>query len=71
MKTTIKYKDGKLNAIGKTIKKYRKQNELTQEQLCNQMQLIGIDLSINSLKKIESSNRIIKEYELARILYNF
>ncbi len=71
MKSTIKYKDGKLNAIGKIIKKYRVQNNLTQEQLCDKLQLLGIDMSINSLKKIESEDRIIKEYELARIFYNF
>lgn len=71
MKSTIKYKDGKLNAIGKIIKEYRNQNNLTQEQLSNKMQLLGIDMSINSLKKIECGDRIIKEYELARIFYNF
>ncbi len=64
MKSTIKY-NSKLNAIGDKIKKYRKQNHMTQEQLCSKLQLLGIDMSVNSLKKIEVGNRIIKEYELA------
>lgn len=69
MKSNIKY-NGRLNAIGKKIREYRKKNKLTQEQICRQMQLFGIDMSINSLKKIEKNDRIIKEYELARIFKN-
>lgn len=67
MFSTIKYND-KLNAIGYKIKEYRKLNNITQETVCKNLQLLGIDMSINSLKKIEKGDRIIKEYELARIL---
>ena len=70
MTRTIKYKNGKLNAIGKVIKEYRNHNQLTQLQLSSKMQLLGLDMSIDSLKKIESGKRIIKDYELARIFYN-
>ena len=38
---------------------------MTQQQLTDKMQLFGIDINKNSLQKIESNNRIIKEYELA------
>lgn len=64
MKSNTKYK-GKLNAIGKDIRKYRQKLSLSQPQICSQMQLIGIDMTINSLNKIETGDRIIKEYELA------
>lgn len=67
MFTTIKY-NNKLNAIGYKLKEYRKLNNMTQEEVCKKLQLLGIDMSVNSLKKIEKANRIIKEYELARIL---
>lgn len=67
MFSTIKYND-KLNAIGYKIKEYRKLKNITQETVCKKLQLLGIDISINSLKKIEKGDRIIKEYELARIL---
>lgn len=67
MFSTIKYND-KLNVIGYKIKEYRKINNLTQETVCKKLQLLGIDMSVNSLKKIEKGDRIIKEYELARIL---
>jgi len=64
MRSNVKYK-GKLNAIGKDIRKYRKKQKLTQPQICNQMQLLGIDMTVNILNKIETGNRVIKEYELA------
>lgn len=64
MNNTIKY-NGKLNAIGSKIKEYRIKNNMTQQQLTDKMQLFGIDINKNSLQKIESNNRIIKEYELA------
>ena len=71
MNNTIKY-NGKLNAIGAKIKEYRIKNNMTQQQLTDKMQLFGIDINKNSLQKIESNNRIIKEYELAvlSIIFN-
>ena len=70
MKSTIKYENGKLNAVGSLLKEYRHKSKFTQEYICSNMQLLGIDMSVNSLKKIEQGKRIIKEYELARFLYN-
>lgn len=64
MKNTIKY-NGKLNAIGSTIKEYRIKNNMTQKDLSEKAQLYGIDLNKNSLQKIERGDRVIKEYELA------
>lgn len=64
MKNTIKY-NGKLNAIGSTIKEYRIKNNMTQKDLSEKAQLYGIDLNKNSLQKIERGERVIKEYELA------
>lgn len=71
MNNTIKY-NGKLNAIGSTIKEYRIKNKMTQKLLSEKLQLYGIDLNKNSLQKIERGDRIIKEYELAvfSIIFN-
>ena len=71
MKNTIKY-NGKLNAIGHTIKDYRLKNNMTQKDLSEKAQLYGIDLNKNSLQKIERGDRVIKEYELAffSIIFN-
>ena len=51
MKNTIKY-NGKLNAIGSTIKEYRIKNNMTQKDLSEKAQLYGIDLNKNSLQRI-------------------
>ncbi len=69
MFSTIKY-NGKLNAIGFKLREYRIKNNFTQEYVCKELQLLGIDMSVNSLKKLEKGDRIIKEYELARFLQN-
>lgn len=67
MFSTIKY-NSKLNAIGFKLREYRIKNNFTQEYVCKELQLLGIDMSVNSLKKLEKGDRIIKEYELARFL---
>ena len=67
MFSTINY-NSKLNAIGFKLREYRINNNFTQEYVCKEFQLLGIDMSVNSLKKLEKGDRIIKEYELARIL---
>ena len=64
MKNTIKY-NGKLNAIGNRIKEYRIKNNMTQKYLSEQLQLLGIDINVKSLLRLENGNRIIKEYELS------
>ena len=70
MNNTIKF-NGKLNAIGYRIKEYRIKNNMTQQDLTDRLQLLGIDINKNSLQKIESQNRIIKEYELAAFSHIF
>lgn len=64
MINTIKF-DGKLNVIGYKIKEYRIKNNMTQKELTEKLQLLGIDINKNSLQKIERRDRVIKEYELA------
>jgi transcriptional regulator with XRE-family HTH domain len=64
MRSNTNYRN-KLNAIGGKIRDYRKKKKITQPQICREFQLLGIDMTINSLKKIESGDRVIKEYELA------
>lgn len=64
MKNSTKYNDN-LNVIGNKIKYYREINNLSLSQLSDKLQLLGIDISKNSLQRLEKGNRIIKEYELA------
>jgi len=64
MNNMIKYND-KLNVLGNKIKFYREKNNLSLSQLSNKLMLIGIDIPKSSLFKIETGNRVIKDYELA------
>lgn len=51
-------------SIGKNIKNLRKQNKMTQVDLCTKMQLYGSSLSVTSLAKIEGGYRNIKISDL-------
>lgn len=63
----IKKYNNKLNVIGNTIRFYRKQKNLSLVDVSNALMLKGIDIPKNSLQRLESGNRIIKDYELAGI----
>ena len=66
MKNNIKY-DGKLNVLGSTIRLYRERCKLSQADLSAKLLLIGIDIPKNSIQRLESGNRVIKDFELAGI----
>ena len=62
MNKIIKY-NGKLNVIGKKLKKFREAENLSLAQLSNKLLLIGIDIPKSSLQNIEVGKRVVKEYE--------
>lgn len=64
MRNSVKY-NGKLNVIGEKIKQYRELNNLSQSQLSDKLQLLGIYIPKNSIQKIENGKRTIHEFELA------
>lgn len=64
MNNSVKYND-KLNVIGEKLKYYRELNRLSQAQVSNKLQLIGIDIPKNSLQRLENGKRILRDYELA------
>ena len=59
--------NGKLNIVGFKIKEYRKKLGFSQSELSAKQQLVGIDIPKNSLQRLESGKRIIKDYELAAL----
>lgn len=63
----IKKYNGKLNVVGSKIRECRKDNNMSLVDLSNALMLLGIDIPKNSLQRLESGKRIIKEYELAAI----
>ena len=53
-----------LNATARKIKELRIKNNLSLSGLSTKLALIGIDISKPSLHKLETGNRILKDYEL-------
>lgn len=57
------------NIISSKLRKLRKKNKLSQEELAAQMQLLGIDITQPLISKIERNQRFVKDYELAAICH--
>lgn len=54
----------RLNVTAKKIKELRIKNNLSLSGLSTKLALIGIDISKPSLHKLETGQRILKDYEL-------
>lgn len=52
------------NVIGKNIKNIRKNNQLTQENLCARMQIMGFQISRSDISKLENGKKIITDFEI-------
>ena len=64
-----KNKNGHLNNIaGRKIRELRLNypEKLSQKQLADKMQLIGLDLDKNAIQRIESGHRFITDIELKK-----
>ena len=62
---------GDKNICGANVERIRKQLGMKQAALAAQMQLLGVDINLSSLSKLEGQSRIATDMELkaiARIL---
>ena len=57
-------KDGKNNLCGRTISRLRKLRGISQRELADQMQLLGLDIDKNAVQRIESGQRFVTDIEL-------
>lgn len=55
--------NSKSNIIGKNVKKYRTANKYTQEELCQKLDLFGLNLYHSDIYLIEYNKRIVRDYE--------
>lgn len=53
-----------VNIIGINLKKYREQQKLSQEKLCDKLALLGITLYKNDIYRIENNKRLVRDFEL-------
>lgn len=62
MKIT-KFNDYK-NVSGTKLKELRKTFKLSQQDLAEKLQLVGIDLTSKEISKIETNKRLVQDFEL-------
>lgn len=55
---------GKLNTVGNNIKIAREKNNLSRQDLSNELMLLGLDISNQSIFDIETGSRTVIDYEL-------
>ena len=60
----IKKLNGKSNVIGIHIKKYRELSNLTQRDLSNKIDLLGIDIYHSDISQIENQKLLLKDFEI-------
>ena len=59
-----KTKDGLNNVCGKNIARYRAELHISQRELADRMQLVGIDIDKNAVQRIECGKRFVTDIEL-------
>ncbi|MBR5230929.1 MAG: helix-turn-helix transcriptional regulator [Clostridia bacterium] len=59
-----KSKDGLNNLCGKKIAALRTAEKLSQRELADKMQLVGIDIDKNAIQRIESGKRFVTDIEI-------
>lgn len=52
------------NICGKNIKKIRKEQKVTQDELCARMQVMGYQISRSDISKVENGKKFITDFEL-------
>ena len=59
-----KTKDGLNNVCGKNIAHYRTELKISQRELADRMQLVGIDIDKNAIQRIECGKRFVTDIEI-------
>lgn len=61
---SVRKLNNNLNVIGENLKRYRKQKHLSQANVTNELNLLGINLHKNDIHMIENNKRTVKDYEV-------
>ena len=59
-----KTSDGLNNICGKNIAKFRMGLKISQRELADRMQLVGIDIDKNAIQRIECGKRFVTDIEI-------
>lgn len=63
-----KTSDNKNNVCGKNVAKFRKEIKISQRELADRLQLIGLDVDKNAIQRIESGQRFVTDIELIALV---
>ena len=66
-----KGKNGLNNLCGKKIAYFRTELRLSQRELADKMQLVGIDIDKNAIQRIECGKRFVTDIELVAFAHYF
>lgn len=66
MKNSNKYENN-LNIIGDTLRQKRKEKNLSFEKLSNKLLLLGVNIPVTCLHRIENNQRTVRDYELCAL----
>ncbi len=59
--------DGLNNLCGRNIKHYRKEMGISQRELADRLQIIGLDIDKNAIQRIECGKRFVTDIELVAL----
>lgn len=62
-----KSSNGCNNICGENVAKYRKALKISQRELADRLQLIGLDVDKNAIQRIEAGKRFVTDIELIAI----
>lgn len=66
-----KTQDGRNNLCGRRIARFRTELRISQRELADRLQLVGLDMDKNAIQRIEAGKRFVTDIEilgLARVL---
>ncbi|NLW69918.1 MAG: helix-turn-helix transcriptional regulator, partial [Eubacteriaceae bacterium] len=66
-----KTEQGLNNLCGPNVKRLRLQRNLSQRQLAEKLQLVGLDVEKNAIQRMECGKRFVTDIELAALMKVF
>lgn len=66
MKNCGKYEDN-LNVIGPILRQKRKEKNISLETLSSKLLLLGVNIPVTSLHRIENNQRTVRDYEICAL----
>lgn len=56
--------NGENNICGRKVAEYRKMMQISQRQLADQLQILGLDVDKNAIQRIEAGKRFVTDIEI-------